>query len=1470
LEGEPLDHIGSDNPDVSILPPGAPLPFDENFESFTATGFVPEPSVGQLDSDFWRVTGMSDALGAFGGEFTTGDFGRGVSAGDVTAGGVYAFDTGANVVLGFQPTGSDFAPGTLTLKLTNTSGATISDWTIGYDIFTLNNADRSSSVSIEYSTDDDNYIPVPALEYATPEVADSSPVWVSTPRSTVLTGVSVPDGGSFLLRWVSADVSGSGGRDEFGIDNVSVLAGSPGPGVAITQSDGTTQVEEGGATDSISIVLNTQPTADVTIAIASIGDEVTTNPTSVTFTATNWNVPQVVVVTAVDDGDDEGAHSDQISFTATSDDGDYNGVSIPNLSVSITDNDGLPAIELLINEVMKDAPGPDTGNEYIELRGTPGAIIPAGYYFLEIGGDSGAGTVDHVFGLEGMTIGQNGFLVLAQAGSPYSFDPDSSVVTATGTGWEAAWSSRANDLENGSATFLLIQSAVAPVQNEDVDALGNGVLTGSATSWNIIDSIGVLDGDSAADTAYGQINFSQNGLGIVAAGNSLIDLSASDVLFLQGFTPDWVGRNGNSNGSTTSDWIAADVIGAVPTLSVDLAETSQVGVGGPLDHIGAANNFGTFAVLTLAFDQVSIAENGGSAIGTITRTGVTTGDLVVSLTASDSDSATPDETTQPASVTIPDGQATATFTVTGVDDLVVDGNVIVRITASANNEAVPAFATVEVVDDDAVVIITESDGSTDVTEGGATDTYQIALGRNPTGNVDVTATADSQSELSLDGINFSATVVLIFNSTSPQTVTVRAIDDTINEGLHTSTISHAITASDDPSFSLSETLDDVIVNITDNDAINVTELYLNEILRNPPGSDTANEYIELRGTPSGTIAAGTYIVVIEGDGGLGLIDHIFDLSNITIGSNGFLVLLQDNNTYSVDSASALLSADDGDPSTSLGWGTTFSSRTNDIENGSETILLISSATPPIAGGDVDSQNNGTLDGAAANWTILDGIGMLDGGTGDTAYAATNFGPTTAGLVGSGNAIIEAALTPQWVGRAGDTTGTGPSDWIAATTTGAAPAFSLQSTFPVNISGDLNHIGATNPYGVSPGLSISIDLTSMSENGGIATGTVTRSGDPAGDLVVTLLSSDTTEATVPATVTIPDGELSATFAITAVDDAIIDGTQTVTINVSADGFDGASETIDVVDDELPPDVTLSVSPSEIAENGGVATLTATLSEVTTFDVEVNLSLSGTAISGDDYSIPGLLITIAAGSLTGSIDITAIDDSLVEGNETIIVDITTTANAVELGQQQVTVNIIDDDALTPPTVENVTINGGGPARSQITSVTVVFDAEVDPTEILSAFSLTNIDNGQEVAALVVTPSVDDGKTTVVLTFGSGQSVVDRVGTGALGNSLADGNYRLDILASQVQAVTGSVPMLSDYVFGGQTAGQPDNDDFFRLYGDDTGDGFVDGLDLNLFVTALSGDFDEDFDFNGDNFLDGLDLNAFVVSLSGSGRK
>jgi hypothetical protein len=113
------------------------------------------------------------------------------------------------------------------------------------------------------------------------------------------------------------------------------------PAVTVTESGGSTAVEEGGATDSYTVVLDTAPIDDVTVFITAPSD-LSLSATQLVFTTSNWSTPQTVTVTAVDDSTYEGTESATITHTATSNDNDYNNISVASVNVTITDNDTAP------------------------------------------------------------------------------------------------------------------------------------------------------------------------------------------------------------------------------------------------------------------------------------------------------------------------------------------------------------------------------------------------------------------------------------------------------------------------------------------------------------------------------------------------------------------------------------------------------------------------------------------------------------------------------------------------------------------------------------------------------------------------------------------------------------------------------------------------------------------------------------------------------------------------------------------------------------------------------------------------------------------------------------------------------------------------------------------------------------------------------------------------------------------------
>ncbi len=118
-----------------------------------------------------------------------------------------------------------------------------------------------------------------------------------------------------------------------------------GPGAFVTESgDFTTVTENNVYGDTYQIRLSKPPIADVRVTFvgnAQVGavDAAKLNNNFVTFTPDNWDVPQTVLVQAVNDGAEEGYHRAFIRNVSTSSDPNYDGVGMPRVSVGIVDDD---------------------------------------------------------------------------------------------------------------------------------------------------------------------------------------------------------------------------------------------------------------------------------------------------------------------------------------------------------------------------------------------------------------------------------------------------------------------------------------------------------------------------------------------------------------------------------------------------------------------------------------------------------------------------------------------------------------------------------------------------------------------------------------------------------------------------------------------------------------------------------------------------------------------------------------------------------------------------------------------------------------------------------------------------------------------------------------------------------------------------------------------------------------------------
>ena len=107
--------------------------------------------------------------------------------------------------------------------------------------------------------------------------------------------------------------------------------------LSVTAASGTTVAEAGATSITASVRLTSQPTANVTVT--ATGTQVTAAPSTLTFTASNWNQAQSVTVTAIDDLVDEASpHAGVLALAASSSDTLYSGLTASQ-AVSVTDDD---------------------------------------------------------------------------------------------------------------------------------------------------------------------------------------------------------------------------------------------------------------------------------------------------------------------------------------------------------------------------------------------------------------------------------------------------------------------------------------------------------------------------------------------------------------------------------------------------------------------------------------------------------------------------------------------------------------------------------------------------------------------------------------------------------------------------------------------------------------------------------------------------------------------------------------------------------------------------------------------------------------------------------------------------------------------------------------------------------------------------------------------------------------------------
>jgi len=156
-------------------------------------------------------------------------------------------------------------------------------------------------------------------------------------RNAHLTYTVPADGaGTYYIEVLASDATAEPTKGEY----VLTVDLAEAPGITVEPASGLITTE-GGATDTFTVVLNTQPTAAVTIGLSSSDTtEGSVSPTSLTFAASDWATPQTVTVTGVDDTIEDGdAGYTVVLSPASSTDPNYDGLDPVDVSVVNQDND---------------------------------------------------------------------------------------------------------------------------------------------------------------------------------------------------------------------------------------------------------------------------------------------------------------------------------------------------------------------------------------------------------------------------------------------------------------------------------------------------------------------------------------------------------------------------------------------------------------------------------------------------------------------------------------------------------------------------------------------------------------------------------------------------------------------------------------------------------------------------------------------------------------------------------------------------------------------------------------------------------------------------------------------------------------------------------------------------------------------------------------------------------------------------
>ena len=1106
------------------------------------------------------------------------------------------------------------------------------------------------------------------------------------------------------------------------------------------------------------VKLSTEPAEDVTVTIGGVPhDDITLDKTTLTFTSGNWDTPQTVTVTAVDDDAVEDPERVTLPHRTASTGDDYDDVAVVAITtVTVRDNDN-PPVQVSFGQAAYSVIEGETVDVSVVLAAAAERAVTVTFSHTNQGDAEGvdystpqrltfgSGETSKTFPFTAVPddVADRGESVKLEFDTlPQGYaagSPDTTTVSITDAAdapeVSVSFGASSYSVAEGSSVTVTVELSADPGRAVTVPVTHTAQGDASDADYSgVPESVTFASGDTSETFTF------------TAASDSVDDDGESVLLGFGSELPAGFAE-GDPDKATVS---ITDDPADVPSVQVFFEKAAYSVVEGEMETV------------TVELDVAPERQ------------------VVVPITATRQDGAgLADYSLSATSVTFAAGETTATFMFSafqdGDDD---DGESVVLGFGDLPDrvsEGSPEEATVAIVDDDDPWVELFFDQASYSVDEGSSVTVTVRLSADPERTVTVPITVARQGGASPgDYSGVPASVTFAADETS-KTFTFTAVDDSVE------------TAVDD---SVDDDGESVVLGFGDlPDRVSAPDTTARPDTATVNIADDDDPQVQVSfGAESYTVAEGAEVTVTVELSAAPERQVVVDLTHTAQGDTS-------SGDYSLSAASVTFAADE----TSKTF--TFTAASDSVDDDGESVVLGFGSPLPagFAAGDPDTATVNITDDDHPQVQVSFGAGSYTVAEGASATVTVELSAAPERQV-----VVDLTHTAQ-----GDTS-SGDYSLSAASVTFAADETSKTFTFTaasdsVDDDGESVVLGFGSPLPAGfaagdpdtatvnitdddhPAVQVSFGAGSYTvAEGASATVTVELSAAPERQVVVDLTHTaqgDTSSGDYSlsaASVTFAADETSKTFTFTAASDSVDDDGESVVLGFGSPlpaGFaagDPDTATVNITDDDHPAvQVSFGAGSYTVAE-GASATVTVELSAAPERQVVVDLThtAQGDTSSGD-YSLSAASVTFAADETSKTFTFTAASDSVDDDGESVVLGFGSPlpAGFAAGDPDTATVNITDD----PDDVPSVAVSFGAGsytvAEGASATVTVELSAAperqvvVDLTHTaqgdtssgdysLSAASVTFAadETSKTFTFTAAADDVDDDGESVVLGFGS----------------------------------------------------------------------------------------------------------------------